>query len=129
MLPNIKGRIKKFPINKTYRKIAKIGCQSSTGNPHIENADKNQIPPTLEPSENPSVFFVVCEKHLEQAGCISILPKGIYLFGYCSEEQRMETMQNIAAYAKAEYNTEIPFVIQTVIFTGMFQWVYEIQVW
>jgi len=84
---------------------------------------------TLEPSENPSVFFVVCEKYPEQAGCISILPKGIYLYGYCSEEQRLKTMQNIAAYAKAEYNTEIPFVIQTVIFTGMFQWVYEIQVW
>jgi hypothetical protein len=41
----------------------------------------------------------------------------------------METMQNIAAHAKAKYNTEIPFVIQSVIFTGMFQWVYEIQVW
>ncbi|MEK4349938.1 hypothetical protein MKX41_03785 [Paenibacillus sp. FSL R5-0475] len=41
----------------------------------------------------------------------------------------METMQNIAAYAKAEYNKETPFVIQTVIFTGTFQWVYEIQVW
>ncbi|MEK5396253.1 MerR family transcriptional regulator [Paenibacillus nitricinens] len=55
------------------------------------------------------------------------LPKGTYLNGYCSEQQRMETMQNITAYAKAEY-TEIPFVIQSVIFTGMFQWVYEIQV-
>lgn len=83
---------------------------------------------TLEPTENPSVFFVVCEKYPEQADCISILPKGIYLYGYCSEGQRMETMQNIAAHAKAEYNKEIPFVIQSVIFTGMFQWVYEIQV-
>lgn len=83
---------------------------------------------TLEPSENSSVFFVVCENYPEQSDCISILPEGIYLYGYCSEEQRMETIQNIAAHAKAEYNTEIPFVIQSVIFTGMFQWVYEIQV-
>jgi len=83
---------------------------------------------TLEPNENPSVFFVVCEKYPEQADCISILPKGIYLYGYCSEEQRMETMQNIVAHAKAEYDTEIPFVIQSVVFTGMFQWIYEIQV-
>lgn len=81
---------------------------------------------TLEPSENSSVFFVVCEKYPEQSDCISILPKGIYLYGYCSEEQRMETIQNIAAHAKAEYNTEIPFVIQSVIFTGMFQWVFSV---
>jgi MerR family transcriptional regulator, activator of bmr gene len=83
---------------------------------------------TLEPTENPSVFFVVCEKYPEQSDCISILPKGIYLYGYCSEEQRRETIQNIVAHAKAEYNAEILFVIQSVIFTGMFQWVYEIQV-
>ncbi|WP_419886337.1 MerR family transcriptional regulator [Paenibacillus sp. B-A-8] len=88
----------------------------------------NIMTTTSEPSENSSVFFVVCEKYPEQADWISILPKGIYLYGYCSEEQRMETIQNIAAHAKAEYNTEIPFVIQSVIFTGMFQWVYEIQV-
>lgn len=83
---------------------------------------------TLEPNENPSVFFVGCEKYPEQAECISILPKGIYLYGYCSEDQRMEAMQNIVAHAKVEYDTEISFVIQSVVFTGMFQWIYEIQV-
>ncbi|OAB41940.1 MerR family transcriptional regulator [Paenibacillus glacialis] len=82
---------------------------------------------TFEPTGSQSAFFSVCEKYPALADGISILPKGEYLYGFCSEEQRNVAIENMIKHARNEYGIEIPFIIQSIIFTGMFQWVYEIQ--
>lgn len=75
-----------------------------------------------------SSLFVICEKYDPEADCVSILPAGEYLYGFCSEEQRELAVQNMIQKAETEYGVTVPFVIQSIIFTGIFQWDYEIQV-
>lgn len=80
-----------------------------------------------EQSENHSVLFGVCEKWPAEAENMAALPAGTYIYGYCSEEQKPLAMQNMINDAKTKYDAELAFIVQSVIFTGIFQWVYELQ--
>lgn len=73
-------------------------------------------------------FFVICKDYPAQADCVSYLPAGNYLNGVCSEQQRELTIRNLIQQAKVDYDVNVSFIIQSIIFTGIFQWDYEVQV-
>lgn len=89
--------------------------------------NKVSILTTIDSSGSQSSFFAECKEYPKNSDCITFLPKGIYICAYCSEQQRDNTIQNIIHYCKNNYNIDVQYVVQSVIFTGMFKWIYEIQ--
>lgn len=90
--------------------------------------NKANIITTIDSSSSKSSFFAECKKYPQNADCVTFLPEGTYICAYCSEQQRKNTIKNIISFAKNNYNTDVNFIVQSVIFTGMFKWIYEIQV-
>lgn len=70
---------------------------------------------------NPSSFFAFI-KNCPSKWTSSILPKGTYLYGYCSDQQLNTAIQNLLNDAKTEHGVDSPTIVQSIIFTGLFQW-------
>lgn len=89
--------------------------------------NKVSILTTMNSSCSQSTFFAECKDCPKNSNCITFLPKGTYICSYCSEQQRDSTIQNIIHYCKDNYDIDVQYIVQSVIFTGMFKWIYEIQ--
>lgn len=79
-------------------------------------------------SKDTSCLFVKCTKYPTNSEYVTLLPKGQYLYGYCSRNDLDKTLENILKYANENYNITPEYIIQSIVFTGMFSWFYEVQV-
>lgn len=74
-----------------------------------------------------SCLFTKCTKYPANSEYVTLLPKGEYLYGYCSITDLDKTVENIVKYANKDYHITSEFIIKSVVFTGMFNWFYEVQ--
>lgn len=74
-----------------------------------------------------SSLFTKCTKYPTNSEYVTLLPKGEYLYGYCSMDDLDKTLENIIKYANENYHITPEFIIKSVVFTGMFNWFYEVQ--
>lgn len=60
---------------------------------------------------------------------ITTLPSGMHISTYVSTDQIEISINQLRNYVRGQYDTIAHEVIQRVVFTGMFQWKYELQVY
>lgn len=72
-------------------------------------------------------LFAVCSKFPEQYP-LTLLLEGEYLCSNCAEEQREAVSEKLLTQAKKEYGISAPFVIQSIVVSGILNWSYQIQI-
>lgn len=74
-----------------------------------------------------SRLFAVCLRYPEQ-NRLTVLPQGLYLCAYCSEENKEAVLCRLLKTAQEEYGAAPDFTVQLVVISGILQWNYQIQV-
>lgn len=82
----------------------------------------------MELNTNECAMFATCNRYPEKVDIVEYLPEGIYLFALCNKDERDKCIKDIINYVKDNYDLNVDSIIQNIIFTGMFKWIYEIQV-
>ena len=77
---------------------------------------------------NSSNMFAVCTSYTDIKG-LKILPRGNYLCADCTEENRMQILNDIIKEASARYNVVPKFTLQIIVISGILQWNYQIQIY
>lgn len=72
-------------------------------------------------------LFAVCLEYPSLEG-LAVLAEGEYLCANCTEENRVQVLQELLEKAKAEYGTVPAVVLHSIVVTGILQWDYQVQV-
>lgn len=76
-----------------------------------------------------SYFFVNCNKYPSDSKLIHFLEEGKYTFAYCSVEDLDLTIHNLKNFLSISSNKANYFIVLSVLFTGLFTWIYEVQIY
>lgn len=74
-----------------------------------------------------SRLFAVCIRYVDVGG-LKLLPEGDYLCADCTEENRLEKLNELIQIANDKYHTQPEFTIQQIVVSGILQWNYQVQV-
>ena len=80
-------------------------------------------------TQTDSCFFVNCKKYPIDSKLISFIPKGEYIYAYCSIDDLDSTINNLKKYILDKHNIDANHIIKSVLFTGLFTWIYEVQIY
>lgn len=79
-------------------------------------------------NQSSSTFFATAIKFPINSGEISYLPAGKYLYAYCRREELDTTVDNLMEESYKKYKVIPDFIVKRIIFTGIFNWIYEVQI-
>ena len=73
-----------------------------------------------------SRLFAICSRYPSLEG-LTRIPAGPYLCASCTEEDRMQVLEQMLQAARTQYGAAPSFSLELVILSGVLQWTYQIQ--